>query len=106
MPALLPVGTKIYYDLSPGPDAGPGYFDNNIFVFVNTRRWAVGRCTGPNNISLPGKVGLCTLTDGVGLLTGFSARVKVTHKHDINNPDNNALFAWDGPYDLDPARED
>src|SRR5215217_6745581 len=58
----LPKGTLIYYDLSPGPTAGPGYFDNNIFVYVDESHWGVGRCTGPNNINM-GKVGLCTISD-------------------------------------------
>src|SRR5215212_4884070 len=88
----LPAGTKIYYDLSPGPTAGPGYFDNNIFVFVNTSQWAVGRCTGPNDINTPGKEGLCTLSDGVGPLAGFASRMKVTY----HPGGNGALFGWDG----------
>ena len=74
----LPAGTQIYYDLSAGPTAGPGYFDNNIFVFVNTSQWAVGRCTGPNDINTPGPGGLCTLSDGFGRLAGLTARIKVT----------------------------
>jgi hypothetical protein len=91
----LPAGTRIYYDLSPGPTAGPGYFDNNIFVFVNTGQWAVGRCTGPNDIVTVG-VGLCTLSDGVGPLAGFSARVSVTHTGSASD------YAWDGTYSFNP----
>ena len=96
----LPAGTKIYYDLSPGPTAGPGYFDNNIFVFVNTSQWAVGRCTGPNNIGTSGPVGLCTLSDGVGQLAGFTARVNVrwTENQEIGG----LLFDWDGTYSVNP----
>ena len=57
----------------------PGYFDHNIFVFVNTSQWAVGRCTGPNNMNT-GAVGLCTLSDGFGPLAGFTARINVTYR--------------------------
>lgn len=96
---LLPVGTKIYYDLSPGPTEGPGYFDQNIFVFVSTSQWAVGRCTGPNDIATAGTAGLCRISDGVGLLAGFRARMAVTHKPDNNNP---LLFFWDGAYSFSP----
>jgi len=94
----LPMGTQIYYDLSPGPVAGPGYFDQNIFVFVNENQWAVGRCTGPNNINTPGPVGLCTITDGIGPLAGFSARINVTYR----SGGSGSLFAWDGTYSFNP----
>jgi len=95
----LPAGTQIYYDLSVGPTAGAGYFDQNIFVFVNTSQWAVGRCTGPNNIgNTPGTAALCTLSDGFGPLAGFTARLNVTH-----TPGGNGfLYAWDGTYSFNP----
>jgi hypothetical protein len=98
----LPAGTRIYYDLNAGPTAGPGYFDQNIFVFVNPNQWAVGRCTGPNDfITTPGRVGLCTISDGVGRLAGFTARMKVTYR-----PGGNGfLFGWDGPYRFDHTDE-
>jgi hypothetical protein len=93
----LPAGTQIYYDLSPGPTAGPGYFDQNIFVFVNTSQWAVGRCTGPNDfVTTPGRQGLCTISDGFGPLAGFSARITVTWTG------TDYLFGWDGRYNFDP----
>jgi hypothetical protein len=98
----LPAGTRIYYDLSAGPSAGPGYFDQNIFVFVNTSQWGVGRCTGPNNIgNTPGTGALCTLSDGFGPLAGFTARLNVTH---IPQPPrgNAFLYAWDGTYSFNP----
>ena len=94
----LPAGTQIYYDLSAGPTAGPGYFDDNIFVFVNTSQWAVGRCTGPNNINTPGTGGLCTLSDGFGPLAGFTARINVTY----SPGGNGSLYAWDGTYGFNP----
>ena len=99
----LPPGTRIYYDLNPGPTAGPGYFDQNIFVFVNDRQWAVGRCTGPNNIITVGPEGLCTITDGIGALAGFTARIKVTY---YPNPAGSGLeFGWDGTYSFNPLSQ-
>lgn len=94
----LPAGTRIYYELSDSPTPGPGYFDNNIFVFVNANQWAVGRCTGPNDfVTTPRREGLCTLTDGVGELAGIFARMKVTHLPGGSG----LLFAWDGRYTFD-----
>ena len=96
----LPAGTKIYYDLNPGPTAGAaGFSDTNIFVYVSDSQWAVGRCTVPNNIN-DNKPGLCTLSDGVGSLAGFSARIVVTYK-----PGGNGfLYAWDGTYSFRPEK--
>ena len=96
----LPAGTQIYYDLSAGPTAGPGYFDNNIFVFVNTSQWAVGRCTGTNDINTPGTGGLCTISDGFGPLAGFAARINVTYTRR-----QWSLFGWDGTYNFNPAEK-
>ncbi|MFN8008896.1 MAG: hypothetical protein U0V70_18095 [Terriglobia bacterium] len=93
----LPAGTQIYYDLSAGPTAGPGYFDQNIFVFANTNQWAVGRCTGPYDMNTGG-VGLCTLSDGFGPLAGFTARMNVTYRPGGSG----ALYAWDGTYSFNP----
>ncbi len=89
LPELLPAGTKIYYNQITGtPTAGvAGFFDTNVFVYINERQWAVGRCTGPKD----GNPGLCTLSDGVGPLARFSARIVVTYS-------GGALFAWDGTY--------
>lgn len=87
----LPAGTQIYYDqITGGPSAGPGYLDSNIFVYVSADQWAVGRCTLPNS----GGSGVCTITDGMGALTGFNAKITVTYK----TGGDGALFAWDGTY--------
>jgi len=89
---VLPVGSRIYYDqISGGPDAGPGYLDSNIFVYVKPGQWAVGRCTIANDNLSPG---LCTLTDGSGPLAGFSARVVVNYAPGGDG----ALYTWDGTY--------
>lgn len=97
----LPAGTRIYYDLSPGPTAGAaGFSDTNIFIFVSDSRWAVGRCTVPNNIVSDNKRGLCTVSDGVGKLAGFTARIVVAY-----TPGGSGyLFSWDGRYSFDPTR--
>ena len=88
----LPSGTKIYYDqLTGNPTAGAaGFLDSNVFVYISEIQWAVGRCTVPND----NKPGLCTLSDGVGPLAGFNARIVVTYKPGGDG----ALYAWDGPY--------
>ena len=97
----LPAGTRIYYDLSAGPTAGPGYFDFNVFVFVNTSQWAVGRCTGPFDLNNPGTAGLCRLNDGVGPLAGFTTRVNVTY-----SPGGTGYeYAWDGRYRYEPLHD-
>ncbi len=77
----LPPGTRIYYDqITAGPSAGPaGYLDSNVFVYVNEGQWAVGRCTVRND-NPPVPLGICTLSDGLGPLAGFTARVTVTYK--------------------------
>jgi hypothetical protein len=94
----LPAGTKIYYDLNPGPTVGTaGFSDTNIFVYVSDSQWAVGRCTVPNNIN-QNKPGLCTISDGVGSLAGFSARIVVTYTG------NGFLYAWDGTYSFKPDK--
>ena len=88
----LPAGTKIYYDqITAGPTAGvAGFLDSNVFVYVSESHWAVGRCTVSND----NNPGLCTLSDGVGPLAGFSARIVVTY---IPGGDG-ALYAWNGAY--------
>ncbi len=95
--AEFPPGTKIYYDqITAGPSAGPGYLDSNVFVYVKPGHWAVGRCTVPND-NTPG---ICTLSDGIGALARFSARINVTYKPGGDG----ALYAWDGTYSLNDMR--
>jgi hypothetical protein len=92
----LPPGTRIYYNqVAGGPTAGPGFLDSNIFVYVNNRRWAVGRCTTRNDDNEPG---LCTLSDGVGSLAGVSARIEVTKQPGGSG----SLYAWNGIYRFEP----
>jgi len=91
----LPPGTRIYYNqITDGPTAGPqGFLDSNVFVYVKERRWAVGRCTVNNNDGS----GLCTLSDGVGSLAGFSARIVVTYTPREDRP---FLYTWNGTYNF------
>jgi hypothetical protein len=86
----LPSGTKIYYNqITDGPTAGAaGFLDSTVFLYVNDTQWAVGRCTVANDNKTPG---LCTLSDGVGPLAGFSARIVVTHT-------GGPMYTWDGTY--------
>jgi hypothetical protein len=95
----LPPGTRIYYDqLTGNPTAGAaGFLDSNVFVYISESQWAVGRCTVPND-NLPG---LCTLSDGVGPLAGFTARITVTYKLGGDG----ALYAWDGTYGFNARRK-
>ena len=93
----LPSGAKIYYDeISGGPTAGSGFLDSNIFIYISETQWAVGRCTIAND-NTPG---LCSITDGVGLLEGLSARIVVTY---VPGGDG-AKYSWDGTYTFAPKR--
>ena len=101
----LPVGTRIYYDLNAGPTVGAnGFFDQNIFVYVSDIQWAVGRCTGPNDLTAANKFALCTLSDGVGQLAGFTARLTVTYKPGAAGVGGvgSLPFGWDGTYSYNP----
>src|ERR1051326_1826400 len=92
VPEFLPAGTRTYYNqITAGPTAGAaGFLDSNVFVYANESQWAVGRCTVPND----NNPGLCTLSDGIGPLAGFSARVVVTY-----TPGGDGfLYTWDGTY--------
>jgi len=93
---LLPVGTKIYYNQpTGGPAAGKGFLDSTVFIYFSESKWAVGRCT----LSGETFTGLCTISDGVGPLAGFSARIVVAH-----TPGGTGYwFRWDGTYRSDPT---
>ena len=86
-------GSKIIYDQAI--NFSTGFLDSNILVDVGTLDWAAGRCTLPLS---PGAPGLCTLSDGMGSLAGFTARVKVTYL-------GGTLYAWDGTYSF-KSRQD
>ena len=92
----LPAGSLIFYDQpTGGPAIGNGILDSNIFVYVKSGEWAVGRCTLDFNTLL----GVCTLSYGSGPLATISARVNVTYQ-----PGGDGfVFAWDGTYTFNPS---
>ena len=83
--AQIPAGTKVYYDQAFGVSAG--MLDSNVVLRVGQANWAVGRCTLDGNTG----AGICTFSDGVGPLAGFTGRVVVSH---IGGPN----YAWAGSY--------
>ena len=81
----IPVGTKIRYGQ---PEGLPGLgIDSNVVLDAGDGNAAVGRCT------LGATFGLCTFSDGVGKLAGFTARVSVTTSDFIN-------WQWLGTYEF------
>ena len=62
--------------------------DSNVVLFVGTGDWAVGRCT----LNVDGSTGLCTFSDGVGPLAGFTARLDVSPTPQAGD------YHWRGPY--------
>jgi hypothetical protein len=87
---------RIFYDQAFGVPAG--FLDSNVILYIGTGNWAVGRCTvdASNNF-----LGLCTFSDGVGALAGFTARVKVSPANDGDPAD----FNWDGTYSFSPRAD-
>jgi hypothetical protein len=82
-------GSLIIYD-QPGKNWA-GMLDSNVVLYIGVGNWATGRCT----LNPDGGTGLCTFSDGVGRLAGFTARVNVTYAPTSDNP---FLFTWDGTY--------
>ena len=98
--AEIPVGTRVFYDQSygvPAPNgpSAPGMLDSNIVLYAGFGDWAVGRCT----LNVDGSTGICTFSDGVGGLAGFSGRVSVTFTPTASDP---FLYTWDGTYSFNP----
>jgi hypothetical protein len=86
--AAIKVGSKIFYDLPAGIPAG--LLDSDIVLDAGAGNRAVGHCT----LDLTTGIGLCTLSDGMGLFAGFQARVDVTHTGGAN-------WRWDGTFSVD-----
>lgn len=88
--AEIPVNTNVLYDQAGGIPAG--MLDSNVILDTGdgTSR-AVGRCT----LDLTSGKGLCTFSDGTGLLAGFTARVDVSSL-------GGKMWAWDGTYSFKP----
>jgi hypothetical protein len=83
---VLPPGTTVYYNQAFGIPAGN--LDSNVMLYVSSGDWAVGRCTVEGATGH----GLCTVSDGVGPLAGFSARINV-----VIDPVTGITY-WDGTY--------
>lgn len=88
----IPAGTKVVYDQAAGVPAG--MLDSNVVLRVGQADWAVGRCTLDGSTG----AGICTFSDGVGPLTGFSARVDVSLTGGVN-------YAWNGSYHFSPQAD-
>jgi hypothetical protein len=86
-------GSIVVYDQPANNWAG--MLDSNVVLNLGVGNWAVGRCT----LNPDGSTGLCTFSDGVGKLAGFTARVNVSYAPTASNP---YLFAWDGTYSFSP----
>jgi hypothetical protein len=82
-------GSLVVYDQPSNNWAG--MLDSNVVLYIGVGDWAAGRCT----LNPDGNSGLCTFSDGVGQLAGFTARVNVTYVPTATNP---YLFAWEGTY--------
>jgi hypothetical protein len=85
----IPVSSHVYYDQAAGVPAG--MLDSNVILDAGSGSRAVGHCT----LDFATGLGLCTFSDGTGLLAGFSARVEVSYV-------SGTLWAWDGTYRFKP----
>ena len=94
--AVLKVGTKVFYDQAAGIPTG--MLDSNVVLYAGTGDWAVGRCTLDSR-QYPGNYGLCTFSNGIGRLAGFTARVDVSP---FQNTSTNVNYYWDGTYSFTP----
>jgi hypothetical protein len=90
--AEIPVNSIVYYDQANG--IPKGMLDSNVVLVAPDGSKAIGRCT------LDGATGsgLCTFSDGTGLLAGFTARVEVSYLGGVDM----ALYGWDGTYSFKP----
>jgi hypothetical protein len=86
-------GSLVVYD-QPGLNWA-GMLDSNVVLYIGAGNWATGRCT----LNPGGASGLCTFSDGVGQLAGFTARVNVTYAPTATNP---YQYAGDGTYTFNP----
>ena len=96
--AELPVGSLIFY-ADPGPLLGtPGFagangvMDSNIFIYVASGDWAVGRCT----LDMNTHSGVCTLSYGSGPLATISVTANVSRVVP-------GQFSLDGTYTFNPS---
>jgi hypothetical protein len=90
--AQIPKGSNIYYDQADGIPTG--MLDSNIVLDAGNGNRAVGRCTLDDSTG----TGLCTFSDGTGLLAGFTARVDVSYLSTSATQTNPNLFGWEGTF--------
>ena len=91
--AALPISTRIYYNGLPAVKEGEAAFlDSPVVLYVDATDWAIGRCT----VNFANARGLCLVTDGVGQLAGFRARIDV--RIDVLT----GITYWDGTYTFAP----
>jgi hypothetical protein len=100
LPEIPANSTVVLYTqgATAAPESSGIAFDSNAVLFVGFGNWAVGRCTLDSR-QYAGNYGLCTFSDGVGALTGFTARVNVTP---FENTANDVNYHWDGTYSFNP----
>jgi hypothetical protein len=92
--APLPANvTKVYYDEPQALPIGTAAFlDSKVVVYVGIGNWATGRCT----VDFSTGLGLCAVSDGIGTLAGFSARI------DVRIDFATGVTYWDGTYSFSP----
>jgi hypothetical protein len=99
----IKVGSSVFYteaNVNPAtPEGGPIGLDSTVVLYVGVLNWAVGRCT-LDNLASASDFGLCTFSDGVGPLAGFTARVNVSWLGP--NIDKGNEYAWNGTYSFTP----
>jgi len=98
--AEIPMGSTVFYTqaTTAAPESGSIALDSNVVLFIGFGDWAVGRCTLDSR-QYPGNYGLCTFSNGVGRLAGFTARVEVSP---FQNTPINVDYYWDGTYSFTP----
>jgi len=97
----IPAGSTVFYTqaATAAPESGAIAFDSNAVLFVRFGDWATGRCTLDSR-QYPGNYGLCTFSNGVGALAGFTASVAVSP---FQNTPSNVDYHWDGTYSFTPV---
>ena len=96
----IPAGSTVFYTqaTTAAPESGAIALDSNVVLFVRFGDWATGRCTLDSR-QYPGNYGLCTFSNGVGPLAGFTARVDVSP---FQNTPTDVDYYWNGTYSFTP----
>jgi hypothetical protein len=86
-------GTRVYYDEPQAvPIGAVAFLDSKVVLYIGPGNWAAGRCTVDYSTGL----GLCTVSDGIGTLAGFGARLNVRIDYATG------ITYWDGTYSFSP----